>query len=400
VAARLGSNEASEAATAITQAMSRTTNYQALAQLALGLSAVSARLGSKEAAAVCGQAAATLSQAMTRTAHGGELYQLARGLSAVSDRLEPGEAGQAAAILSQTMSRTTNPGEWYPLALGLSAVAARLEPREATAVCGQAAAILSQVMVTKTTKLGEFYPLAWGLAAVAARLEPKEAGEVAATLTQAMARTTNTYVLRFLAQGLSAVAARLEPKEAAAVCGQAAATISQAMSRTTNEGELQNLAQVLSAVAGRLEPKEAAETAATLTQAMAKMPGFALQPLVQGLSAVLLREDASRSAQRRKGVSGAVGVLSSPGSVLVAPVLLQPALKPLPPPLPAQTLVDLLKQPFCVGEARRLVLDQLQRHYQRPFADQWEFVDQVHQQKLGFDLTTPPERPRLLANKE
>ena len=47
--------------------------------------------------------------------------------------------------------------------------------------------------------------------------------------------------------------------------------------------------------------------------------------------------------------------------------------------LSPQTLVDLLKHPCCVGEARRLVLDQLARHYHRPFADQWDFVDYVHQ---------------------
>jgi hypothetical protein len=63
------------------------------------------------------------------------------------------------------------------------------------------------------------------------------------------------------------------------------------------------------------------------------------------------------------------------------------------PPLPEQTLVELLKQPLCVGEARRLVLAQLSRHYHRPFADQWEFVGYVQQRKLNLDLTTPPERP-------
>jgi hypothetical protein len=63
--------------------------------------------------------------------------------------------------------------------------------------------------------------------------------------------------------------------------------------------------------------------------------------------------------------------------------------------LPPQTLVDLLKHPFGVGEARRLVLAQLARHYRRPFADQWDFVDYVHQQKLGLDLITPPARARM-----
>jgi hypothetical protein len=69
----------------------------------------------------------------------------------------------------------------------------------------------------------------------------------------------------------------------------------------------------------------------------------------------------------------------------------------LPPPLRAQTLVELLKHPLCVGEARRLVLDQLQRHYNRPFADQWDFVRFATEQKLGLDLTTPPQRPQAVA---
>jgi hypothetical protein len=42
------------------------------------------------------------------------------------------------------------------------------------------------------------------------------------------------------------------------------------------------------------------------------------------------------------------------------------------------------------------VLDQLARHYHVSFADQWDFVDYVHQQKLGVDLTTSPTRSRML----
>ena len=37
------------------------------------------------------------------------------------------------------------------------------------------------------------------------------------------------------------------------------------------------------------------------------------------------------------------------------------------------------------------MLDGLARHYHRPLADQWDFVDYVQQQKLGLDLTTPPK---------
>jgi hypothetical protein len=241
--------------------------------------------------------------------------------------------------------------------------------------------------MTRTTEPYALQKLAQGLSAVAGRLEPKEA---AATLTQAMTRTTEPYALQKLAQGLSAVAGRLEPKEATA----AAATLTQAMTRTTEPYALPALAQGLWAVTARIELKDAAavceQAAGTLIQALAKTTN----PSVLGdLSEVLLHEDPSRLVRRRHGGTGAVGVLTCPGSVLIAPALLQSALEPLPPPLPAQTLVDLLKHPFCVGEARRLVLEQLTRHYQRSFADQWDFVRFAQEQELDLDLLTPPQRP-------
>jgi hypothetical protein len=130
---------------------------------------------------------------------------------------------------------------------------------------------------------------------------------------------------------------------------------------------------------------------------MTQTSPFAFEQLAQGLSAVLLREDSWKNESKRYGLIGAVGTLTSPGSLLSATVLLQPALEPPPLPLPAQTLVDLLKQPFCVGEARRLVLGQLARHYQRPFADQWDFVRFAQEQELPLDLLTPPQRPEPVA---
>jgi hypothetical protein len=59
----------------------------------------------------------------------------------------------------------------------------------------------------------------------------------------------------------------------------------------------------------------------------------------------------------------------------------------------------LLKNPFCVGEARKLVLEQLSRHYQRPFVDQWYFVRFATEQKLDLDLTSPPKRPEVFVLK-
>jgi hypothetical protein len=144
-----------------------------------------------------------------------------------------------------------------------------------------------------------------------------------------------------------------------------------------------------------LDPKEAArvsaEAVATLAQAMTKStdPGV-LQSLAQGLSAVLNQEPAAHRSQRVRSVTGAVG-LGGTSTSLLLPVL-DPALAPLPEPLPAMTLVELLKQSLCVGEARRAVLDALGTRYHRHFTDQWDFVHFAEEQKLGLDFTTPPQQ--------
>ena len=115
--------------------------------------------------------------------------------------------------------------------------------------------------------------------------------------------------------------------------------------------------------------------------------------------------DVSRGAplttqdRRCAAVAGTVVGLGGLMPLWAAPGFLQPALEPLPPPLPAQMLVELLKHPFCVGPARRLVLGQLSRHYGRPFTDQWDLVRFASEQQLGLDFTTPPQLPRSLAGE-
>jgi hypothetical protein len=389
----LGSKEVKEtaavcgqAAATLRQAMTKTTPPDELLALAQGLAAVAGRMEAKETAAVCGHAAAYLSLIMTETRDAIALRSLAQGLTAVAGRLGPKEAKETATTLSQVMTKTTHPLALRPLAEALLAVASRMEAKVA-------AATLSQAM-TKTRDPSLLQLLAQGLTAVAGRLGPKEAKETATTLSQVMTKTTHPLALRPLAEALLAVANRMEVKEAATVRGQATATLLQAITKTTPEGELHSLAKVLSAVAGRMEAKEAGEAAATLCQAFTKTTDHnALQALAQTLSAVFHSEYSGRNARQRYRLIGAIGMLTGPESLLLAPALFHAPL----PPLPAQTLVDLLKQPFCVGEVRRLVLEQLARHYQRPFANQWEFVRFAHEQKLDLDLLTPPQRPELAA---
>jgi serine/threonine protein kinase len=380
VADRMEPQQAAEAcqwaaATLIVEMRKVGRNTDNLRVLALGLSAVAARMEPQRGAAI-------LIQAMGRRDDPFALTHLAQGLSAVAARMEPKDAAEAAALLSQAMD------EKYPVAMsylvmGLAAVAVHMEPKKAAQVCGQAAVTVTRAMSEDDTNAVGF--LERGLSALAAHLEPKKAAEAAALLTQAMdGKHPNSLMYR--AMGLSVLATCMEPKEAAVSLTQAVAKM--------DTNALAHLAEGLSTVATRMEPKETAEVAATLTQAMGRTTNqYQLQLLVEGLAAVLFRQASTSIRERLRGVPTMITALGGPGLPFAALASAKMALEPMPPPLSPQTLVGLLKQPFCVGEARRLVLEQLSRHYHRSFADQWEFVEYVHKHKLALDLTTPPQRP-------
>jgi hypothetical protein len=229
-------------------------------------------------------------------------------------------------------------------------------------------------------------PLGQGLVAVAARLDSRDAREAAATIMQTMTRTKNVGILRPLAQGLPAVTARLDPGDARAI----ATTLTEAMNSTKDQSLLRQLATGMAAATARLEPREAV----TLTLASARMANLPLtQPLAQSLVAGAIR------LEPREAATTLILAMSKTTGPSVLTQSLATVLGKEPLNHRPQLLVDLLKQPFCVGPARRLVLDQLGRHYQRPFADQWDFVEYVRQQGLNLDLITPPARATLLAEK-
>jgi len=175
------------------------------------------------------------------------------------------------------------------------------------------------------------------------------------------------------------------------VCGQAAATLALAMSKTTDSNALYWLAQGLSAVAARLEPKEAA---ATLALAMSRTTdSYTPFPLGQTLSAVLTGVPLSGQRRHATLAATAVGLAADSRVALSALPFLAPTVLSPPCRLSDQELVELLKQPLFVGEARRVILDLLGDRHGRRFADQWEFVQFAEERRLGLDFTTPPMRP-------
>jgi hypothetical protein len=371
VAARLDAKDAGPIATTLVEAMKDPKNRFAMQGLAQGLKAVAARLDAKDAA----QAATTLAEDMKVAQDPVALPWLREDLSAVAQRLDAKDAAQLANTLLQAMRHAEDPTS---LSL-LPAVADRLDAKDAGAV----ATALVEAMTDPKRPITLRQGLAQGLKAVATHMEPKDAARAATTLAQAMKDTDNRLTLDSLSTGLSSLAAGMEPKHAVIL-------LMQVMEDTQDSAvpaaltRLPSLAEGLSAAAARLEPGDAAHVATTLVRAIsqARTPERRGQ-FADGLVAVLTRD--AQSGQRQAGAT-TVTTRTPFG-------LAQEPLPPLPPPLPARDLVDLLKHPLSVGKARRIVLDQLSRHYERSFADVWEFVDSAEQQRLGLDLTTPPRRP-------
>jgi hypothetical protein len=189
--------------------------------------------------------------------------------------------------------------------------------------------------------------LARALSALAARMGSGEAAQAAGPLAQALEDPKTTSSARAdLARALSALAARMGRGKAA----QAAGTLAREMSKTTDTTRLNSLAEAIVVTLTGLPPTRTATAAAAAVTSLADRSGWPMT-----LAVLTLVKD--------------------------------------PPPCRLSTLqlVDLLKDPLCVGKARRVILDQLEIRFQREFADHWAFV-RFAQNELTIDPTGPPPR--------
>ncbi len=403
-APRLAPQEAKESAAAVLQAMNKAPRPETLPALATGLAAMAGRLEWKESVVLCTNAAATLRQAMQKADYFA-LQGLSQGLVAVTTGLEPRDAvaacTPAAERLLHAIRRSKDPATLTALAQGLGALAARLRPEEAAATCFRAAEVLLQNLTKPDPHIHASFHLPQGLAALAIRVEPREGSAI---LLRAMS-TKNAPALRVLAQGLAAVAGRLDRKEAAAACAQAAAVLLQVMSETKYDEGMRSLAEGVTAVVPHLDSREAtavcARVAATFIQAMSRtFPFNTLEGLSPRLAGILQAEDVSAVRRRTVALAASIGMSLAETNRAGSLAALHVALGPAPGYLSTQDLIDLLKHPLCIGEARHVLLDQLEHHYQRQFADTWEFVRFARQAKLDLDFSTPPQRPTLLGDKK
>jgi hypothetical protein len=436
VAARMDAGEAAQAAAVLAQAIKAPNEHpETLSALALALSAVARHMKPGDRDAEVAPAIASLAARLTKeTDDGGDLFSLASAVWTLAQQVKGKEIdddlNEVIASLTRAMDALKNRD--FLVILVFAVEGAQLHGlfpsgySEAMKTAGDIATRwlsetndehLSMELVAVLRSAYWFAPekhaaalllaangtknpvplqhLAQQLSEVTGKLEPRKAAEV---LTAAVKETKDTKALQALGEGLSAVAGRLEPGEAAEPARLAATVLTGVMKESKDPDTLRSLAESLSWTVARLDPAEAAVTVAPavtlLSRAMTEARSARdFQSLSQGLSA--LQSPPTPATQRTRSAVVASAVSSVGGTRYawnaLAPVVAAAA--PLPSELPTRELVELLKHPQCVGEARRAVLDHLSTRYGRHFADQWEFVRFAEEQNLGLAFTTPPRRP-------
>jgi hypothetical protein len=318
---------------------------------------------------------------------------LAEGVAAVSARFEPARANQvcreAAEVLLGALEKETLYDAHLALARGLAALAMRMTPTDARKVCDRAVALLLRALGKETFhEAGAVKGRA--LAAVVVHADPARSAEL---LLGEMNKEPSSVVRSALAEGVAVAAARMEPDRATRVCERGAELLLSALVKEPRDDERAALGRALTAVAVRMDPGRAAHTrgraALIMLDALSRSVGSSRTALVESFSAVVVGRAANERVRR-----AASATAPAPHNRPAALALAHPDFNPQPRPLPAQDLVELLKHPLCVGEARRAVLDALEDTEQCTFADVWEFVAYAQKHQSQLDLLTPPMRPQ------
>lgn len=419
-ASRAGQQEKDTATAAIAKAL-ETSNSDAY-ELARDLM-VTARRGPKEAVIITAAFVRAVSTVKKDTRY------LAEMLSETV-HLAPPEAARAACVSAAEsfLTRITAEGDMQ-LMQGLVALIASMRPDDGRQVRAETALLIARQMAGPKKWLHD--PASY-LSRVAVNLRPAEAKEAANILAEAMKLPENRNKLSDLAQGLAALSDQLEREEAAQICAKASDLLIRHSSTLKSQtsvaahleasdavrtwdrlsksldldraGSLQRTEtrKTFGAILDRLEPVQAASMVFQ-SVAMSK------NPVMRHLFVETLAElVASEAAPEREGtpevrqtvqlrrctaVVAFIGGVYGASNPMTVGAIMPLTIQRRKSRFSSIDLVELLKNPLCLGAAREVVLEALAARHRRAFADHWEFVRFAQDQQLGFDFTTPPRRP-------
>jgi len=327
------------------------------------------------------------------------LSSLGPALAALANKMEPQAAAEIARRGAQRLTAALeNPQETQADTLSslgdaLAALANtnKMEPQVATELARRGAQRLTAALESPQ-HTDSPRPVYFGnaLAAFANKMEPQAAADIAKRLAAALENQPEIELDRLwnLGDALETLANKIEPQAAADIAKGLAAALENA--QKTDPETLLSLGNALAALANKMEPRAAAEIAKSLATALEnpqETQSARLSGLGQSLAAIC-RLLPSTHCTHLLAISNMLlqPVSTEAGRKLLAEVCAQ---------LSWEHLAEVLKYPFCTGEAEQIVLNQLKAKTkpQQDFGgDVLKFVEQAD--SLGIkDVDNPAQRP-------
>jgi hypothetical protein len=363
---RLNAEEAAAPARKLLDSIARETASDALVNLARATAALADSMPADEVGRTAEAAAARLLDAPAREREPGQLSALLDAVTALTARMppEPGRkvAGDAALRLLDALPKVFSPSALHALpGRGVEEFAKRLGPEEAAAV-RKALDALGKAVDRDTPPV-----FAAVVAALAARLEAKDAAAAGRKLLDRMARPADPYILAACAAAVAALAGRMDKDEARKVAAQAAARLLDPLAKEANSFGVYSLCSRLAMLARWLRPEDAAAAAKGVLNVIAKAtdPG-GLAALADAVTALADRMPAEEG--RKVAAAAVVRLLNGVARAPFPPTRLEwlDTVLARGDWHSTEDLVEVLKQPTCVGPARVAVLRELRRRIGPP----------------------------------
>ncbi|MGH6821648.1 MAG: hypothetical protein ACREDU_12420, partial [Methylocella sp.] len=229
-------------------------------------------------------------------------------------------------------------------------------------------------------------------------LEAAQAANLADRLVKRLEdpNETNGYRLPALQDSLSALAARLEAGQAANLADRVLKRIEDP--KETDSKRVYALEYVLSALEARTQNKDAAVFAARLVKKLedpVEIAAYGLQQKRRRLAVLALNIPEARQTRLFALAELLLDPIPDPDAKSEQSPNNRELLIALCERLTSQDLAEVLKWPFAVGEAEKIVLSSLEKKTGKQFdGDLWKFVDQA--ESLGIkDTSLPAKRPRF-----
>jgi hypothetical protein len=221
-------------------------------------------------------------------------------------------------------------------------------------------------------------------------MEPQAAADIAKDLLAALENPheTDSDHLSNLGDALAALAAKMEPQAAADIAKDLAATLEN----ERDSDRLPGLADALAALAAKIEPQAAAEIAKGLAVALEnpqETDSYHLSSLGRALAALCVLLPSAHNTH----LLALSNLLLTPVSQKADEGKEQPddrnLLTAVCAQLPPQDLAEVLKYPFCTGEAQQVVLNAISPNFG---GNLWKLVEQAD--ALGIKgVGSPAQRP-------